>query len=192
MKTTELKKKAAVLSSAVGLYHNTVTTFLLNGSFNMPSQGTADTERIGDKINMSGFKLRMILGQASDRPNVTFKFWVVRVPKGQTYSYNNWFRNVSGNVMLDDTNEDYVKVLTTKVWKPYRGRMENSTDQFTITKKLWIPYKKLLNFGPSDGVNTHDDNDLYVMVTAYDAAGTLITDNIAYISLWAELYYRDP
>ena len=191
LKTCELKKKATA-QGTVALNHNVLAVNVINGSTMMPTQGVADDQRIGDSINMSGFKIRFLIGQAADRPNVTFKYWVVRVPKNVVYSYSNWFKAVTNNVLLDDTNEDYVKVLKSGIWKPYKGRMENSSDQFTFTKKLWIPYRKRLNFGPADSATTHDDSDLYVIMGAYDALGTLQSDNIAYFQWWSELFYRDP
>ena len=135
----------------------------------------------------------MLVGQKVDRPNITFKYWVVKVPKGSSYAYGTFFKNNTGNVLLDDINEDYAKTITSGVWKPYKGDLSSTnTKEFTFTKKLWIPYKKLLKFGPGDGVITHNDDDIYFMLAPYDAYGTLQTDNIAYVSMFSEVYYRDP
>lgn len=174
------------------LNHSSIALLQLNGSSQLPSQGAGDKQRVGDQINLSGFKLRMVIGQKADRPNVTFRYWVIRVPKGSTYTYNQWFTATTSNTLLDDVNTDFIKVLTTGTWKPHDGSMDNATDEYTYLRKLWVPYKKILKFGPGDGVNTHNDSDIYFMCTVYDAYGTLITDNIAYVQLFSEVFYRDP
>ncbi|AKV62267.1 putative capsid protein [Callinectes sapidus associated circular virus] len=73
------------------LYHNTFNTYRINTDNQMPAEGTGDDQRIGDRIYTTGFKLRLLLGQKSDRPNVTFKIYVMKVPKGQGYAYANFF-----------------------------------------------------------------------------------------------------
>lgn len=176
----------------IELYHNTNTVIPLNLGAQMPAQGTHDYMRIGDHVNATGFKLRMILGQKADRPNVTFKFRVVKVPKGSVYSYGGWYESSTANVLLDNLNTDFVKSITNFTWKPHDGSMDNATDEYVYTKSVWIPYKKLLKFGPTHGVQTHNDEDMYILVSAFDSYGTLLTDNIAYIQVVQSFYYRDP
>lgn len=174
------------------MYHNTFVTFPINNGSYMPTQGTADTQRVGDQLYTIGWKFKMLIGQKADRPNVTFKYYVLKVPKGSTYSYNNWFKNTSNNVLLDDVNTDFVKILTTGVWKPHDGSMDNATDEYVYTRKLWLPYKKLYKFGPADAAQSHNDDDLWFVCAAFDAYGTLLTDNIAYIDLQTNFYFKDP
>lgn len=197
MKTTE-SKKVGYSWGKYELYHNGgvagagLGRVQINLSSTMPPTGTGEMNRIGDQINLSGWKIRMVLGQKADRPNVNFKYWVLKVPKGSSFSYNDWFKNFTSNVLLDDINEDFVKVLKTGSFKPYRGDLNNGTDEFTFVKKLWIPYKKLLKFGPADGTTLHNDDDIHFIMAVYDAYGTLNSDNIAYMQFFSELYYRDP
>lgn len=192
MKTAESKQKSYVVTSGTNVNHNSITPLLINGSTQTPALGAFDDQRIGDKVNTTGYKMRMIFQQAPDRPNVTWKLWIMKVPKGVSYTYSSFFFAISNNVLLDDTNTDYVKVLATKIYKPYTGRMENSTDSFTFARKLWVPYRRVLNFGPANGAQTHDDGDIYALVTAYDASGTLLTDVLGSVQMWCSLYYRDP
>jgi len=165
----------------------------INLSTYMPTQGTADTERVGDEIKISGFRLKMLCGQKGDRPNVNWKWWVLVVPKGSAATYTNWFRVTTGNVMLDDPNTDFVKVLKSGYWRPNQaGLAATGDDEFTFCQQMWIPYKKLLKFGPAAGAITHNDDDLYFCAVVYDAYGTLVTDNISYIQMQSEVFYRDP
>lgn len=191
MKTAEPKHVSYTFGKAE-LYHNTFYMGKINDAVCMPDPGTQDNNRIGDQINISGFKLRIMLGQKADRPNVTFKIYVVRVPKGSSYNYSQWFENMTNNVLLDSPNTDFIKVLHSSTWKPHDGSMDNATDEYVYSRTLWIPYKHKLKFGPANGAETHNDNDIYFMYAPFDAYGTLITDNIAYIEYVSTMHYRDP
>lgn len=117
--------------------------------------------------------------------------WVVKVPKGSTYSYGSWFDAVTGNTHLDDVNEDFVKVIWSKTVK-YNVALQEGLE-YTFVKKFWVPYRKALKFGPANAAVTHSDPfDLYLMIAPLDAYGTLPTDNIAYVQMVQSLHYRDP
>ncbi|AMB42980.1 hypothetical protein [Circovirus-like genome DCCV-9] len=193
MKTVETKSRPWGYGK-LELNHNVPYAITLNGTGNpgpMPPQGTQDYERIGDIINTSGIKLRLMCGQKADRPNVTFKFWVVQVPKGSGYSYNQWFMNYTGNCLLDSINTDFVKILATHTWKaPETYSAE--TREVTFTKQWWIPRRRVVKFGPTNASLSHNDSDVHLLCAAYDAYGTLVTDNIAYVQLHVETFYRDP
>lgn len=201
MKKTELKEKTQN-AGKTEMYHNcfysglsTSTGFVwpLNSSNLMPTQGTADDQRVGDEIEIVGFKLRFLVGQKADRPNVNWRFNVLSVPKGSSITYANWYQLVTGNVLLDDPNRDFVKVLMSGLWRPNEaGLVGGAADEYTFTKKMWLPYKKHLKFGPAGGATTHNDDDLYVILMAYDAFGAMTTDNIGYVQMAAIMCYRDP
>ena len=192
LKTCESKERTT-LYDKVEMFHNVFTTYHINQAGNMPSQGTQEVQRIGDQINMSGFMLRCLFGQKVDRPNVTFRYFIVKVPKASVYSYATWFRNITSNVLLDNINTDFCKVLKTGVMRPNEAGLSNAGgDEYTFTRKFFIPYKKLIKFGPSDSSQTHNDDDIYWLIAPYDAFGTLITDNVAYMQAALTLYYKDP
>ena len=165
----------------------------LNDAALMPPQGSRDNERVGDQIYSSGYKLKMLIGQKADRPNVNFRYFVLTVPKGSAINYGNWFINTTGNVLLDDPNPDFVKVIRTGYWRPNEaGLSATGNDEYTFAKRVSFPYKKLIKFGPADSALTHNDNDIYFVLLAYDAFGSLGTDNVAYCQMSMELSYRDP
>lgn len=193
IKQSESKRKAISISKTE-IFHNSFNVaHHINLSTYMPSQGTADDQRVGDEINISGYRLKMLLGQKGDRPNVNWKWWVLKIPKGSAATYSNWFRVQTGNVMLDDPNTDFVKVLKSGYWRPNQaGLTGTGDDEFTFVKQMWLPYRKNLKFGPGGATVTHNDDDLYFCLVCYDAFGTLVTDNIAYIQMQSEIFYRDP
>lgn len=206
-KSFEARVKAVVLRTCepkdlnfahgkLELYHNTVYPRALNNLAAMhPALGTGDSDRIGDKINANGYMLRIMMGQKAGRPNVSFRWAVVEVPVGGVYSYNNWFENTTGNVLLDPINKDYCKVLKSGIWRPNQASLaQTGGGEYTFVKKIWIPYKRQMTYGPDDGsrVLTTPTRDLYWLVAPYDAYGTLVADNIAYTQMVQTLYYRDP
>jgi len=201
IKKAEPKERVASFAKT-NLYHNcfynvtgTSSGFicLANGTTVLPGQGTGDNQRIGDQIYASGFTFRMLIGQQADRPNVTFRYNIFGVPKGSGIVYGDWFRNATGNVLLDEPNRDFVKVYKTGTWRPNEAGLGGTGgDEYTFVKKLWFPYKKLIKFGPADAVVTHNDQDLYFSLMAYDAYGTVVTDIVAYVQLQVSFHYRDP
>lgn len=193
MRTTESKSKY-VSHDKIEMYHQGFNVTLgFNQPGAMPTQGTGDNQRIGDQINLSGFKFKILFGQKGDRPNVNFKWWILKVPKGSAINYNNWFNVITSNTMLDDPNTDFVKILKKGYMRPNQaGLTATGDDEFTFVKEIYLPYKKLLKFGPANAAVTHNDDDLYLVVIAYDAYGTLITDNIAYMQTLSTMYYKDP
>lgn len=180
----------------VELFHNTFgvsSWFLLNSSSRMPTSGTSDTQRVGDQINISSFRMRMLIGQKADRPNVTFRWLVVSVPKGSTPLYTSWFIATTSNVLLDDPNKDFLKVHKQGIWRPNEAGLSGTGgDEYTFVKTLTVPYKKLLKFGPADNATSHNDDDLYFIIMAYDAYGSLQSDNIAYVQCALDMNYKDP
>ncbi len=148
---------------------NTGYLAFLSDSVMFPNQGVADSQRIGDQIYTSHINLKMLIGQKADRPNVNFRWFLFRVPKGATINYNNWFVPVTGNILLDDPNRDNVKVVKTGYWRPnMAGLLATGNDEFTFTKRIRVPYKRLIKFGPADAAITHNDTtDLYFSLMAW-------------------------
>jgi len=195
MRMTEPKSKTASLGKTE-LNHNQRYNICELNAY-MPSLGTADDERNGDRIYISGFKVRLLCGQKFDRPNVTWKFWILQNQKFASLA-NNW-RAVTNNVMLDPLNMDQVKrVLYSRNFKPLNSTMSASaipagteSKEYTFTKSFWIPYKKEYKFH-DNGQLTHQDDPITMFVACYDAYGTLNTDNIGYVQVFLETFYRDP
>jgi len=193
MKTVETKRVITAFNK-VEMYHNVFSLsqcLTLNGT--MPSQSVGEKGRVGDRINTVAFNIKMLCGQKGDRPNVTFRWACIEVPKGGTLTYANVFNNVTGNVLLDDFNKDYVKVLKQGIWRPNEAALAaTGNDEYTFVKKISIPYRRMVKFGPADAATTHNMNDIYFTILCFDAYGSLITDNIAYYQAAVEMIYKDP
>lgn len=188
------------------LYHNSgspasgqiLNYFPLNGAPQMPTQGVGDNQRNGDRINSSGIQVKMLFGQKADRPNVTFKVVFFSMRQGYAPTYSEFLENSTGNCMLDSVNTDNVTVLYQKIIKaPVWGSFALATNntllarEYTFFKKFWIPRKMEYKF-TADGGTIHSDKFISCAVFAYDAYGSLITDNIGYFQAWTKFAYRDP
>jgi len=188
-------KKVSYNRGHVEFYHNLPQYVLkLNLPAGNPTQGLGDNMRVGDQINTSGYTVRLLIGQKAARPNVTFKIWFIKVPQSTTFSYASWFDPVTNNSLLDDINEDLCTVVKTVTYRPNQASLAGTGGlEYTFAKKLWIPYRKLVKFAPANAaITTSDPMDLVMIVTAYDAYGTLQTDNIGYMQIVSSLHYRDP
>lgn len=192
MKTAE-SKHLNYSFGKVEVFHNSFMPFHITNSAIMPIMGIGPDQRIGDQISVGGFMLRMMLGQKSDRPNVNWKWYIMRVNKGVVYAYNTWFENVINNCLLDPPNKDYVTVLKSGNFKHTVTSLEvgESAKEQTYSKKIWIPYKKTYRFGPGNGAQAHNDHELYFIVAPFDAYGTLLSDNIGYVQCMRTMYYKD-
>lgn len=176
------------------LYHNTgaagiVAFWNLNGTGAMPSHGMTDADRIGDNIFVTGYSIKLLLGQKQDRPNVTFKIMVVEAPASNyTNTYSNIFVANTGNCLLDTVNTERYRVKYSKtIHKKWDGDVGK---ECTFPVKIWIPDGKFYRFRASNDKN-HDNDYLSVIIMAYDAYGSLLTDNIAYFQGGQVTYFRD-
>lgn len=194
MKKAEAKRRNIDMGKTE-LYHNSFHLEALNSNTQLPGEGTGDDDRIGNEIYSSGYLIRALIGQKFDRPNVTFKYYVIKVNRGFTYSYSLWFQALMNNVLLDTPHRQNVKVLKSGTIKPNVGAslaVAGVTREFTFPFKLWLPYKKHLKLARDGPVNyVANDGDIYFMIAPFDAYGTLITDNIAYIDITTTFYYKD-
>ena len=194
MKVAETKKVSRSFAK-IEMFHNVFSNtqcYHLNAAGNMPSGGSSTFSRVGDRMNTIGWKIKLLIGQKGDRPNVNFRWICFSLPKGTALSYANVFENVTNNILLDDPNRDTVRVLASGYMRPNQAGLDNTgQDEYTFTKRLFIPHKKLYKFGPADGANEHNQHDVYFTLMCYDAFGSLPADNIAYFQGYTDLAFKD-
>lgn len=193
LKMSELKIKSGTLGENQ-LYHDVPGDFgNIFQTAHMPSQGDGEDQRIGNKIYISGMKIKLMFLQKADRPNVTFKIWILKVPINHVYAYNTTFDNVSGNMLLDDIDNNRVfKVVYQKTIK----RGPTATDgtvgkEWTFPWKIWVPLKRQMQFQADNGQNENTAYQYRMLIGAYDSSGSLVTDNIASVTEYHRLYFRD-
>jgi hypothetical protein len=136
----------------------------------------------------------MLIGSKGDRTNVTYRLMYITYPRDAAYSYSDFFINKTGNALLDRMNTDLVKIVKTIYIKPQKSNIfahqANVMREYTIAKKVWLPSKSVIKF-PDGSTSEASNRKFGVIVTAYDAYGTLTTDNIAYVQHLISNYYKD-
>jgi hypothetical protein len=74
--------------------------------------GFGGNQRVGDEIYQKGFKIKMMLYNKVDRPNLTWKVRVLSAVRGTfrnqsgIIDYDIIHRNITGNNLLDDINSN--------------------------------------------------------------------------------------
>lgn len=178
------------------LYHNVPQVVAVPNSadnLRMPMEGNGDDERNGDKIYARGFKVRMLFGHKSDRPNITWRVIAGVVPRDYVYSYNTFFTATTNNSLLDEVNKDLVTVLYQKYMKPSQSTFFGASTfkEYTFARRFFIRRKKMYKF-QTNGSAVHDDRQILLVVVPYDAFGTMASDNIGYVQTYTNFLYKDP
>lgn len=176
-------------------YHNTPQLLELNQAGALPTRGTGEADRVGDSIKKIGTRHTMLVGGKSDRTNVTYRLTYITYPRDASYSYSTFFINKTGNALLDRMNTDLIKIIKTVYIKPQKSAIGfyeagGGGREYTIAKKVWLPSKSTLKF-PDGSTSEASNRKFGVIITAYDAYGTLTSDNIAYVQHLITNYYKD-
>lgn len=195
-------KNNAISWGKFELYHNSgspASGQILPGAIDLlhysmiPVQGDGDHQRNGDQIVAKGTSVKMLLGQKANRMNITFRIVVWKgTDDAKPVSYNELFDQITSNVLLDTTNSDRGKIVYNKyIKRSFSPQLGSTTAEATFVHKFFIPYRKLIKFNYNNATSFSGEK-LYAYVFAYDAYGTLLTDNIAYYQAFLRFYYRDP
>lgn len=161
------------------LYHNTAVNMgnVLN-LFDSITQSTAQAGRIGNRIFVRRLRARMVLNNKGDRPNVSYRVAVTASPAiAGTDTYGELFANGGfTGVHIPQSG----LLLRDNVFPLNQGSsMENNmtpNKERSFNYVLDVPINRPVVYNPSDGKAS---TALSVWIIAYDAYGTLTTDNIA-------------
>lgn len=165
-------------------------------------QGQTQFTRIGDKVWAKGLKVKMWLSNKSDRSNVIYRIFAVAMPPDQLNSSpaNFWSGAVTGNnYLLEMINTDRYKVLynkmvnvqTTSKWPvPPLEFVARETSRY---HSFYLKLNRMIGYGLDNGSLPKYQKDIIgIGVIAYDATGTLATDNIGSYRLKSRFYFKDP
>lgn len=194
-------KKVSYSAQNIALYHNDPTSVINNLLATSP--GDNDNQRNGDEIWPKGLSLKIWLSNKSDRPNVSYRVILytcdANVVGTNAIPANFWAGTASTNYMLEYINTDKCSVVKQWLLNPMGGdyslesgatNKEHSrylTTYIPLTKRGKLKYQ-------TDGGNKpkYQKHCFMLAVVAYDAYGTLGSDNIATISYIYRMYYKDP
>jgi hypothetical protein len=170
------------------------------------TQGTASTQRVGDKIVPVGMKLRLWIANKQDRPNVMYRVIVgyfrskVNPNTGARWTGSNEIifgsgsGTAGGNNLLGILDPERFKAIKDDVFRLENGVAENASGAGKETHKLiemWIAKKKK-NPVVFDINGNIVNNPFAVFVIPYDSFGTVVTDNISSCAYNYRLYWKDP
>lgn len=219
-RTIETKEGTGTIRN-VQLPHNELTVFnRTDGSVWNPfasANGTEDQmasntmQRIGDQISVRGLKIKFFVETSLQRTNVFFKFYLVKMAKGDTLNRANFYKGAANNKMIDQINTERFTILaskTVRVMTPNVGpaTISLTTGVGTTTSigtggtrivTMWIPGKK---FGRGGVVQYENQSpgqvkffDYRLCAVAYDWYGTpQDTNNVGFVNEgYTKLYFKD-
>lgn len=166
--------------------HDTLDTGALLQSIN---QGTTQTSRIGDSIQLRGFKIKFVgFSTAATSKPATCRLMLLRVKKDTAPTSAQVFQSGTTWQINRHLNTDYCTVLLDKMITLRNSAV--NTHPEVHTRSYWIPIK-------AKHVFESDDSDLgkyynyYVAFTSFVENGTVATTNTCTYGMDVKTYYKD-
>ena len=177
------------------LIHNK-TDYLPN--FLECKQGTADPNdiqgasnrlvRIGDEFLLKSVNIRLWLSNKDDRPNVMYKCFMFWYDSSVTLSDAVCYFTQQ-NKMLDRVNNEQISVIDQKtIFSANSYAPDHERSQLCTLRGNWKGRKITYD----EGGTVPKKRTIGLMVVAYDAYGTLQSDNIASYAYNARIKLIDP
>lgn len=191
--------------------HDSLSACILGGTSTVDTShptalgtGTGDNQRIGTDVYSLGFRVRGSFGLPYNKRNTTIKIWLVEynTNQGNPIDATNWYRNVTGNNLLDPINVERfpgVKLLrtlraTSRDLYVERGELTDSGSIHQLYYDIWVPWKRKLRYfnnalsNPTSG----SKEVLTLIMTCYDTFSTITTDNVIVDhDQMVAFYYKD-
>jgi len=201
-KNTEVKKVDYSWGTPTNINHNNVSSStnrfiekLLDFGVNAPLLGSGEDKYTGSTYKVIGQHLFLTLTIVADRLNTKFRVLILRRPahKAAPTSYTDIFDNIVGNVMMDPVDKDVNTTLYDKIIGCRNINPTNSTDNVLIFKKIWIPRQKYaVQLEDPGGTQFKFPKFIdYLIVLAFDAQGSLVTDTLGSVQVSRRLYFVD-
>lgn len=174
------------------LFHNNIYQYHIWGETGnildcMPTQGTSDSHRLGDRIFLEGFMVRASFAIAGDRRNTSVDIYYVPHNSDHGNPSSDLFHSVTGSVMVDPIQKKrYPKayklgryhLTPSNQW--YLGSVATvSENTGTIIVQKWIPINKKVFFN-ADADNKPTNLSEYgtLCICPYQSWKTLETDGL--------------
>jgi hypothetical protein len=158
------------------LYHNTPVSManspnLLDGII----QGVNQASRIGNRITLRRLRVRIVFNNKIDRPNVSYRVAVTAAPVST--NADTFGELFNGGGITGTHVRPNSQLLYDTVFPLNQGSgMVTPNKERSFNHAFEIPFNHPVVYSTADGKAT---TNLTVWFVAFDAYGTLITDNIA-------------
>jgi len=164
--------------------------------------GNGENQRIGDEVVGKYIKCKFMFFNKNDRPNCTYRVIAYRAPAGET-SYSDIWENEIGNKIMDGVNTEkytpiiqkFVKITSNTVLGPddlvgnYDWTLKENSKYLSFT----IPLKDVkIKYQDTSEQPKYQRDNIKLAIVAYDAYGTLTSDDIGTFAFSAKYYYKDP
>jgi len=171
------------------------------------SSNSFQNGRIGDMIRGKGASIKLWLSNKLDRPNVMYRVIVLQWYHGfdPTTATNIWRANASPNVMLASVDFDKFRVRYDRSFPVGSGVSHSAVGTALVPSpnfvgkehsrlvKFWIGTPGTIKYQTDNGqVPSVEKYCLALYVLAYDAKGTLTTDQIASCAYKITYNFADP
>lgn len=180
-------------------------SYLLDNNMLRTTQGVTQNTRSGDSIYSQKIHVRLWLSNKADRPNVMYRVVVIAgentdMPTGDLptpVALSGEFFSVSGggNVITNVMNRDKFKIIRDFVVQPFAGdfSLETSANNKEHSRlvEFDIPINKRIKYKTDNGTVPEGANCYGMVVYAYDAFGSALTDNIASCAFSAQHFFKD-
>lgn len=208
MKSHE-QKMCFINDQNIQIYHNgtrrnTGGYYLAHANLLSTIVGTSQYTRIGDRIFSQKVSMKLWLSNKGDRPNVMYRIVVIAgesedMPAGGdvggTALTGIEYTSSGGNTMLVRWNKDKFKLIRDMYVQPFGGdyslEPSSSAKEHSRLIEFDIPINKYITYKTDNGTVPENANCYGFFVTAYDAYGTVITDNIASFAWAATHFFKD-
>lgn len=172
-----------------------------------PTFGKNGNARVGNEILLQNLNVKMWISNKLDRPNVMYRAILLWNEQGTTFGAAdvlNW--NQTGalpNSMILNQNNERFQFIRGQDRHLFSDANYANTPVFSVIPGSFQGRERsqllTLNYTPKGGkkIIYEDDTglvrfkDLYVVLYAYDAWGTLITDNIASYAMNYKITFKD-
>ncbi len=145
--------------------------------------------RIGDEFYLHNVNIRFWLSNKGDRPNVMYKLFLFWYDSDMTLSDATVYFTQT-NKMLDRINNESISLIDTTIVRStnsYATTEQEHSYLATLNKSF-----KARKVTYDEGATIPKNRTIGVAIVAYDAYGTLQSDNIASFAYNAQMTITDP
>lgn len=147
--------------------------------------------RQGDELYLQNIKLKFMLFNKQDRPNVHYRIMMFWYESGTTPNALDVL-DAMNNLLLNSPNRENISVILDRtIAGVYPAPTGREFSKVVKMNKRWKNKKIVYNDTSNANSVYPKQKDIGIMVVAYDAFGTLITDNIASFALQYDVRFKE-
>lgn len=155
-----------------------------------PNNQATRTARIGDEISLTNVNVRLWMSNKLDRPNVMYKCALFWYDEGTTLSDAVVYFTQT-NKMLDRYNNESITIIDQQIvfsTNNYAVDANNHEHSYLCTLGKRYKNRKITY---DEGGQTPKKRNIGLVIVAYDAFGTLQTDNISSFAYDGIIQFKD-